>query len=71
MNVILDIRDYCEACPYMDLAVTCPSAMFADGEIVSRSDAKVYCRHEELCKWVVKRSGYLNRRENRPSQRRN
>lgn len=52
MEASLDIQEYCSDCPYMDLDMTSPAAMFVDGRVVFRPNVKVYCRHEELCKWL-------------------
>ena len=52
MEASLDIREYCSDCPYMDLHMTSPEAIFGDGKLVYRSDVKIYCCHEELCEWL-------------------
>lgn len=52
MKASLDIHEYCSDCPYMDLNMTSPTAMFVDDKVAYRPDVKVYCCHEELCKWL-------------------
>lgn len=52
MEASLDIQEYCSDCPYMDLNMTSPETIFGDGKLVYMSDIRIYCRHEELCKWL-------------------
>lgn len=54
MKATTDFLPYCEKCPYIDLNVTYPDTIYADGKIKSRADVKVFCTHETLCGWLAK-----------------
>lgn len=52
--VKLDIKDYCQTCPYFEPDVVTPSTMYTlDGSVLRKNeDTIIKCNNREICEFV-------------------